>query len=67
MSLVISIAETLQIIYEYVPKELILIILTSLVMFIFLEIGDRKREKKWQRELELNKPKSVRGRKSKRD
>ena len=62
MSLVISIAETLQLLYEYIPKELVLIILTSLVMFIFLEIGDRKREKKWQRELELNKPKSVRGR-----
>ena len=67
MSVIENIVNTLNWIYQYVPKELLIIILSSLVMFIFLEIGDRKREKKWQRELELNKPKSVRGRKSKRD
>ena len=50
MSLVISIAEFLQVLYEYVPKELVIIIMASLTMFIFLEHADRKREREWQEE-----------------
>ena len=64
MNVIENIVYTLDWIYQYIPKELVLIILTSLVMFIFLEIGDRKRKKQWLKELE---PKPVRGRKSKRD
>jgi|TARA_B100000287_G_C20476544_1_gene719413 hypothetical protein len=64
MNVIENIVYTLDWIYQYIPKELVLIILTSLVMFIFLEIGDRKRKKQWLKELE---PKPVRGRKSKKD
>ena len=64
MNVIENIVYTLDWIYHYIPKELVLIILTSLVMFIFLEIGDRKRKKQWLKELE---PKPVRGRKSKKD
>jgi len=64
MSVIENIVYTLDWIYQYVPKELLIIILSSLVMFIFLEIGDRKRKKQWLKELE---PKPVRGRKSKKD
>ena len=58
MNVIENIVYTLDWIYQYIPKELVLIILTSLVMFIFLEIGDRKRKKQWLKELE---PKPVRG------
>jgi|TARA_B100000959_G_scaffold287072_1_gene369152 hypothetical protein len=64
MNVIENIVYTLDWIYQYIPKELVLIILTSLVMFIFLEIGDRKRKKQWLKELE---PKPVKGRKSKKD
>tara|TARA_Y100000590_G_C15489152_1_gene926996 strand:+ start:415 stop:609 length:195 start_codon:yes stop_codon:yes gene_type:complete len=64
MSVIENIVYTLDWIYQYVPKELLIIILSSLVMFIFLEIGDRKRKKQWLKELE---PKPVKGRKSKKD
>ena len=64
MSVIENIDNTLNWIYQYVPKELLIIILSSLVMFIFLEIGDRKRKKQWLKELE---PKPVKGRKSKKD
>mgnify|MGYP001374820649 CR=1 FL=1 len=64
MSVIENIVNTLNWIYQYVPKELLIIILSSLVMFIFLEIGDRKRKKQWLKELE---PKPVKGRKSKKD
>ena len=64
MSVIENIVNTLNWIYVYVPKELVIIILASLIMFIFLEIGDRKRKKEWQREYEQ---KPVRGRKSKKD
>ena len=64
MSVIENIVYTLDWIYQYVPKELLVIILSSLVMFIFLEIGDRKRKKQWLKELE---PKPVKGRKSKKD
>ena len=64
MSVIENIVYTLDWIYQYVPKELLIIILSSLVMFIFLEIGDRKRKKQWLKELE---PKPVRSRKSKKD
>ena len=64
MSVIENIVNTLNWIYQYVPKELLIIILSSLVMFIFLEIGDRKRKKQWLKELE---PKPVRSRKSKKD
>jgi len=64
MNVIENIVYTLDWIYQYIPKELVLIILTSLVMFIFLEIGDRKRKKQWLKELE---PKPVRSRKSKKD
>ena len=63
MSVIENIVNTLNWIYQYVPKELLIIILSSLVMFIFLEIGDRKRKKQWLKELE---PKPVKGRKSKK-
>ena len=52
MSVIENIVNTLNWIYQYVPKELLIIILSSLVMFIFLEIGDRKRKKQWLKELE---------------
>ena len=58
MSVIENIVNTLNWIYQYVPKELLIIILSSLVMFIFLEIGDRKRKKQWLKELE---PKPVKG------
>ena len=64
MSVIENIVNTLNWLYQYVPKELLIIILSSLVMFIFLEIGDRKRKKQWLKELE---PKPVKGRKSKKD
>ena len=64
MNVIENIVYTLDWIYQYIPKELVLIILTSLVMFIFLDIGDRKRKKQWLKELE---PKPVRSRKSKKD
>ena len=64
MNVIENIVYTLDWIYQYIPKELVLIILTSLVMFIFLEIVDRKRNKQWLKELE---PKPVRSRKSKKD
>ena len=64
MNVIENIVYTLDWIYQYIPKELVLIILTSLVMFIFLEIGDRKRKKQWLKDLE---PKPVRSRKSKKD
>ena len=64
MSVIENIVNTLNWIYQYVPKELLIVILSSLVMFIFLEIGDRKRKKQWLKELE---PKPVKGRKSKKD
>lgn len=64
MSVIENIVNTLNWIYQYVPKELLIIILSSLVMFIFLEIGDRKKKKQWLKELE---PKPVKGRKSKKD
>ena len=64
MSVIEHIFYTMDWIYQYVPKELLIIILSSLVMFIFLEIGDRKRKKQWLKELE---PKPVKGRKSKKD
>ena len=64
MSVIENIVYTLDWIYQYVPKELLIIILSSLVMFILLEIGDRKRKKQWLKELE---PKPVKGRKSKKD
>ena len=64
MSVIENIVYTLDWIYQYVPKELLVIILSSLVMFIFLEIGDRKRKKQWLKELE---PKPVKGRKLKKD
>jgi len=67
MSLVISIAEFLQLLYEYVPKELVIIIMASLTMFIFLEHADRKREREWQEEYTKNKPKSVRSKRSRKD
>ena len=50
MSVIENIVNTLNWIYQYVPKELLIIILSSLVMFIFLEIGDRKRKKQWLKE-----------------
>ena len=49
MSVIENIVNTLNWVYQYVPKELLIIILSSFVMFIFLEIGDRKR-KKWLKE-----------------
>ena len=64
MSVIENIVNTLNWIYQYVPKELLIIILSSLVMFIFLEIGDIKRKKQLLKELE---PKPVKGRKSKKD
>ena len=64
MSVIENIVNTLNWIYQYVPKELLIVILSSLVMIIFLEIGDRKRKKQWLKELE---PKPVKGRKSKKD
>jgi|TARA_B100000929_G_scaffold290131_1_gene282706 hypothetical protein len=64
MSVIENIVNTLNWIYQYIPKELVIIILGSLITFIFLEIGDRRRKRQWQRENEINKPK---GRKSKKD
>ena len=64
MSVIENIVNTLNWIYVYVPKELVIVILASLIMFIFLEIGDRKRKRQWLKELE---PKPVKGRKSKKD
>ena len=64
MSVIENLVNTLNWIYVYVPKELVIVILGSLVLFVILELGDRKRKKEWQRENEINKPK---GRKSKKD
>ncbi len=50
MSVIENIVNTLNWIYQYVPKVLLIVILSSFVMFIFLEIGDRKRKKQWLKE-----------------
>ena len=65
MSVIENIVNTLNWIYVYVPKELVIVILASLIIFIFLEIGDRKRKRQWLKEYEPDKP--VKGKKSKKD
>ena len=65
MNVIENIVYTLNWIYQYIPKELLIIILASLIMFIFLEIGDRNRKRQWQKEYEPDKP--VKGKKSKKD
>ena len=65
MSVIENIVNTLNWIYVYVPKELVIVILASLIMFIFLEIVDRKRKRQWLKEYEQDKP--VKGKKSKKD
>ena len=47
MSVIENIVNTLNLIYVYVPKELVIVILGSLVLFVILELGDRKRKKEW--------------------
>ena len=64
MSVIENIVNVLHWIYQYIPRELVIVILGSMILFVILELGDRKRKKEWQRENEINKPK---GRKSKKD
>ena len=63
MNVIENIVYTLNWIYQYIPKELLIVILASLICFVILEIGDRRREKKWLKESEQ----PVRGKKSKKD
>ena len=50
MSVIENIVNVLHWIYQYIPRELVIVILGSLICFVILEIGDRRREKKWLKE-----------------
>ncbi len=53
MNVIENIVYTLNWIYQYIPKELLIVILASLICFVILEIGDRRREKKWLKETKI--------------
>jgi|TARA_B110000263_G_scaffold239738_1_gene242211 hypothetical protein len=50
MSVIENIVNTLNWIYQYIPKELVIVILGSMILFVILELGDRKRKKEWLKE-----------------
>jgi len=50
MSVIENIVNTLNWIYVYVPKELVIVILGSMILFVILELGDRKRKREWLKE-----------------
>ena len=50
MSVIENIVNTLNWIYQYIPKELVIVILGSLILFVILELGDRKRKRQWLKE-----------------
>jgi hypothetical protein len=50
MSVIENIVNTLNWIYQYIPKELVIVILGSMILFVILELGDRKRKKQWLKE-----------------
>ena len=50
MSVIENIVNTLNWIYVYVPKELVIVILGSMILFVILELGDRKRKRQWLKE-----------------
>ena len=45
MDVIIIIAETLQIVYTYVPQEVVILLLTGLVMGLFLKGEDKNSAK----------------------
>ena len=50
MSVIENIVITLNWIYKYIPKELVIVILGSMILFVILELGDRKRKRQWLKE-----------------
>ena len=50
MSVIENIVNTLNWIYQYIPKELVIVILGSMILFVILELGDRKRKTQWLKE-----------------
>ena len=50
MSVIENIVYTLNWIYQYIPKELVIVILGSMILFVILELGDRKRKRQWLKE-----------------
>ena len=50
MSVIENIVNTLNWIYQYIPKELVIVILGSMILFVILELGDRKRKREWLKE-----------------
>jgi len=50
MSVIENIVNTLNWIYQYIPKELVIVILGSMILFVILELGDRKRKRQWLKE-----------------
>ena len=50
MNVIENIVYTLNWIYQYIPKELVIVILGSMILFVILELGDRKRKRQWLKE-----------------
>lgn len=61
MSVIENIVNVLHWIYQYIPRELVIVILGSMILFVILELGDRKRKREWLKEQKQ----LQRGRKSK--
>ena len=50
MSVTENIVNVLHWIYQYIPRELVIVILGSMILFVILELGDRKRKREWLKE-----------------
>tara|TARA_B100001013_G_scaffold75782_1_gene40481 strand:+ start:293 stop:484 length:192 start_codon:yes stop_codon:yes gene_type:complete len=50
MSVIENIVNVLHWIYQYIPRELVIVILGSMILFVILELGDRKRKREWLKE-----------------
>ena len=50
MSVIENIVNVLHWIYQYIPRELVIVILGSMILFVILELGDRKRIREWLKE-----------------
>ena len=50
MSVIENIVNVLHWIYQYIPRELVIVILGSMILFVIIELGDRKRKRQWLKE-----------------
>jgi len=50
MSVIENIVNVLHWIYQYIPRELVIVSLGIMILFVILELVDKKRKRKWLKE-----------------